>query len=182
MSSPFPHLLGASLLALTTLLVGCASSPKLPPLRTVPFVDLERYTGRWYVIANIPYFLERGKVASYDTYARRPDGTFTNDFTFRRGTFDAPEVTWHGTAKIKNRTTNAEWAVQFIWPLSADYLVIDLDPDYRWAVIGHPSRNLLWVLARDRQLPEATYNALVARTTAQGYDPTRITQVPQPTN
>jgi hypothetical protein len=89
MSSPFPHLLGASLLALTTLLVGCASSPKLPPLRTVPFVDLERYTGRWYVIANIPYFLERGKVASYDTYARRPDGTFTNDFTFRRGTFDA---------------------------------------------------------------------------------------------
>ena len=75
---------------LTTLLVGCASSSKLPPLRTVPFVDLERYTGRWYVIANIPYFLERGKVASYDTYARRPDGTFTNDFTFRRGTFDAP--------------------------------------------------------------------------------------------
>ena len=134
------------------------------------------------MIANIPYLLERGKVASYDTYARRPDGAFTHDFTFRRGTFDAPEVTWHGTAKIKNSTTNADWAVQFIWPFSAEYLVIDLDPDYRWAVIGHPSRNLLWVLARDRQLPDATYNALVSRTAAQGYDPTRITKVPQPTN
>jgi apolipoprotein D and lipocalin family protein len=72
--------------------------------------------------------------------------------------------------------------VQFIWPFSADYLVIDLDPDYRWAVIGHPSRNLLWVLARDRQLPDTTYQALVARTAIQGYDPTRITKVPQPTN
>ncbi|MBC7365391.1 MAG: lipocalin family protein [Undibacterium sp.] len=177
-----PFLLSATLVTLTALLAGCATAPKLAPLKTVPFVDLERYTGRWYVIANIPYFLERGKVASYDTYARRPDGTFTNNFTFRRETFDAPEKTWHGSAKITNKTTNAEWAVQFVWPFSADYLVIDLDPDYRWAVIGHPSRDLLWVLARDRQLPGALYNAIVARTATQGYDPARIAKVPQPAN
>ena len=182
MRAHIPLFLGPTLILLMSFLVGCATTPKLAPLKTVPFVDLERYTGRWYVIANIPYFLERGKVASYDTYARRPDGTFTNNFTFRRGSFDSPEVTWHGSAKITNTTTNAEWAVQFIWPLSADYLVIDLDPDYRWAIIGHPSRNLLWVLARDRQLPDATYNAIVARTASQGYDPTRITKVPQPAN
>lgn len=180
MSSPFSHLLGAAVLTLTALLVGCASTPKLAPLKTVPFVDLSRYAGRWYVIANIPYFLERGKVASYDTYTPRPDGTFGNDFTFRRENFDAPEKTWHGSAKITNKTTNAEWAVQFVWPFSADYLVIDLDPNYRWAVIGHPSRNLLWVLARDRQLPDDVYNAIVARTASQGYDPARITKVPQP--
>lgn len=182
MRSHLPHLLGATLLTLTAFLAGCASTPKLAPLKTVSFVDLERYTGRWYVIANIPYFLERGKVASYDTYARRPDGTFTNNFTFRRDTITSPEVTWHGTAKIKNAATNAEWAVQFVWPFTADYLVIDLDPDYRWAVVGHPSRKLLWVLARDRQLPDAIYNAIVQRTASQGYDPTRITKVPQPAN
>ena len=182
MRTLLPILLGSSLLTLTALLVGCASTPKPAPLKTVPFVDLERYSGRWYVIANIPYFLERDKVASYDTYARRPDGTLTNDFTFREKSFDAPEKTWHGTAKVKNTTTNAEWAVRFIWPFSADYLVIDLDPNYRWAVVGHPSRKLLWVLARDRQLPDDLYNTIVQRTASQGYDPAKITKVPQPTN
>jgi len=180
MSSQLSPFITSALLVMGTLFSGCASTSHVAPLKTVPFVDLERYSGRWYVIANIPYFLERGKVASYETYERRPDGRLTNNFTFRRKSFDAPEVTWHGTAKITNPVTNAEWAVQFIWPLSADYLVIDLDPDYSWAVIGHPSRKLLWVLARDRQMPEDVYQALVQRTASQGYDPALITKVPQP--
>lgn len=92
---------------------GC-SSPALPPLRTVGHVDMDRYLGRWYVIANIPYFLENGKVASYDTYAKRPDGKLDNIFTFRPGGLNAPEKSWHGTAWVTNTTTNAEWKVRFI--------------------------------------------------------------------
>lgn len=172
----------ATMLGLFALTTGCASATNLPPLRTVSSVDLDRYSGRWYVIANIPYFLERGKVASYETYTRRPDGKIDNGFTFRRDSLTAPEKTWNAVATVKNTTTNAEWAVQFVWPFSADYRVIDLDPDYRWAVVGHPSRDLLWVLARDRQLPDALYNTIVARTATQGYDPARITKVPQLTN
>ena len=181
MSSPFPHLLGASLLALTTLLVGCASSPKLPPLRTVPFVDLERYTGRWYVIANIPYFLERGKVASYDTYARRPDGKLVNDFTFRKGTVTAPEKTWHGVAWVTDTTTNATWKVQFIWPLSVTYKIFALDPDYRWAVVGTGDAGLLWVLARDRSLQPDTYAAILTELNAKSIATDKLAFVPQPT-
>jgi len=49
-------------------------------VRTVPQVDLTRYLGNWYVIANIPYFLEKGKVATYDTYSMRPDGRMNNTF------------------------------------------------------------------------------------------------------
>lgn len=165
------------LAAVLALLSGCATQP---PLQTVAHVDLPRYSGRWYVIANIPYFLERGKVASYDTYALRPDGTLENNFTFRRESLSAPEVTWHGTARVTNPTTNAEWSVRFIWPFSADYRVIDLDPDYRWAVVGHPSRDLLWILARERQLPDELYQTIVQRTARQGYDPSRIAKVPQP--
>lgn len=164
---------------LLVLLAGCAS-PARAPLRTVAQVDLNRYMGDWHVIAHIPYLLERGKVATLDRYAPRPDGRMENIFIFRKGSFDAPEQQWRGISWVHDRTTNAEWRVQFIWPFRATYLVIDLDPDYRWAVIGHPSRNYLWVLARARSLPAEVYDGILARAAAQGYDPKRVAKVPQP--
>jgi len=174
----FPLLAACGALALGAF-AGCAS-PGLPPLRTVGHVDMDRYLGRWYVIANIPYFLENGKVASYDTYARRPDGKLDNLFTFRRGGLDAPEQSWHGTAWVTNTATNAEWKVRFIWPFSSTYLVLELDPDYRWAVVGTPGRGLLWILARERQMSAADYEHVLTLTERQGYDRTKIIRVPQP--
>jgi len=167
-------------LVLPFLFFGCASAPKATLLRTVDYVDMDRYLGRWYVIANIPYFLEKGKVASYDTYARRPDGTLVNNFTFRKGSLEAPENTWHGSARVVNTETNAEWKVSFLWPFTSTYLVLELDPDYRWVVVGTPGRGLLWILARERQLPVTTYAAILERIRVQGYDPARLAKVPQP--
>jgi apolipoprotein D and lipocalin family protein len=159
-------------------LTGCAD--RKPPLKTVDHVDLQRYQGTWYVIANIPYWLENGKVATADRYAMRPDGRMDNVYVFRRKSFDAPEVEWHGVGWVTNTTTNAEWQVRFIWPLSATYLIIDLDPDYRWAVIGHPSRDYFWVLARERQLNDTIYRDILTRAAAQGYDISRVAPVLQP--
>ena len=167
-----------ALFAALTGLVGCADSR--PPLKTVPHVDLQRYLGTWYVIANIPYFLENGKVATADVYSMRPDGTMGNQFVFRRGSFSAPEEHWDGYAWVVEGTGNAEWGVRFIWPFSATYLVIDLDPDYRWAVVGHPSRDYFWILSRTRRLPEATYAGILERAAAQGYDVSKVAKVPQP--
>jgi apolipoprotein D and lipocalin family protein len=159
-------------------LAGCATNA--PATRTVAHVDLNRYLGNWYVIANIPYFLERGKVASYDTYSLRPDGRLGNVFTFRKGSFEAPEKSWHGVAWVVNRESNAEWRVRFIWPFSTTYLVLELDPDYRWAVVATPGHKLLWVLARERHLDAATYAEILKRIAAQGYDTNRLALVPQP--
>jgi len=103
-----------------------------------------------------------------------------NIFLFRRGSFAAPEESWKGVAWVHNTVTNAEWRVQFVWPVRLTYLVIDLDPDYRWAVVGHPSRNYLWILARGRSLPLDTYAGILRRAAAQGYDPAKIAKVPQP--
>ena len=161
-------------------LAGCASAPKPPPLHTVAHVDLPRYQGNWCVIANIPYFLEKGKVASYDTYSPRADGRMNNIFTFRRGSFAAPEQSWHGVAWVVNRDSNAEWKVRFLWPFTSTYLVLELDPDYRWAVVATPGHKLLWVLARERSLAAATYANILQRIQAQGYDTNRLATVPQP--
>jgi len=143
-------------------------------------VDLNRYLGRWYVIANIPYFLENGKVATYDTYSLRPDGRMNNIFSFRQRSFDAPEKSWRGVAWVLNRESNAEWRVRFLWPFYSTYLVLELDSEYRWAVVATPGHKLLWVLARSRELDEITYAEILKRIAAQGYDTNRLAKVPQP--
>jgi apolipoprotein D and lipocalin family protein len=170
------------LIAITALLVGCAVAgrKKLPPLQTVSHVDLARYMGHWRVIGEIPYFAERGAVDSVESYALLPDGTIYNWFLFRKGSFSAPVQKFTAHAYVINKTTNAEWRVKFLGGLiSAPYLILDLDPNYQWTVVGHPSRNYGWIMAREKTMPDSTYNAILKRLAAQGYDPSRFQKVPQ---
>ncbi len=150
-----------------------------PNLTTVPRVDLDRYLGRWYVIAHTPNFLEKGKVATSDNYARRSDGKLQADFAFRKGSLDAPEQEWKGVGTIVNPTSNAEWKVQLFWPFSADYLVLELDPDYRWAVVASRGGKWLWILARETTISPALYAELEHRIAARRLDAQNLERVPQ---
>lgn len=163
---------------------GCAAGARnrkpSTPLKTVAQVDLPRYMGDWRVIANIPYFAEKGCVDSIESYALRPDGEIDNWFTYRKGSFDQPQKKLTAHAVVTNHKSNAEWKVKFLGGLlRAQYLVIDLDPEYRWTVVGHPSRNYGWIMAREKTLPEATYQEILQRLRKQGYDPSRFEKVPQ---
>ena len=170
----------ACILAGLASLAGCAST-KSPsqPLRTVAQVDLKRYMGDWRVIANIPYFAEKDCVDSIETYALRTDGQIDNWFTFRKGSFEAPQKKITAKAWVHDPKTNAEWRVRFFGVITVAYLVLDLDPQYRWTVVGHPSRNYGWIMARTKTLPDATYREILKRLEAQGYDPARFVKVPQ---
>lgn len=171
------------LIAITALLAGCAVAARkkpLPPLHTVSHVDLDRYMGHWRPIAEIPYFAERGGVDSVESYALLPDGTIYNWFTMRKGSFTAPESKVSAHAYVVNKQTNAEWRVKFLGGLiTAPYLIIDLDPNYQWTVVGHPSRNYGWIMAREKTMPESTYKAILKRLADQGYDISRFQKVPQ---
>lgn len=149
------------------------------PLRTVPQVDLPRFMGDWRVIANIPYFAERGNVDSVESYRLRPDGIIDNWFVFRKKSFDAPQKRYDFAAEVVNQETGAEWRVRFLPFVKVAYLIIDLDPDYQWAVIGHPSRKYGWVLAREKTLPDAVYSGILERLQLVGYDASKFAKVPQ---
>jgi len=149
------------------------------PLRTVRHVDLHRYVGDWRVIANIPYFGEKNCVDSIEGYRLRADGQIDNFFTYRKKSFSAPQKQMKALAWVVNKETNAEWKVRFFGLLTVDYLIIDLDPEYRWAVLGYPKRKYGWILAREKTLPEKTYQEILGRLAAQGYDPARFRKVPQ---
>lgn len=168
----------ATLALLVAVLAGCAATGGREPLRPGPPVDLERFMGRWHVIAHIPYWPERGKVATRDEYALRPDGRIDNVFVFRKA-FDQPEKRWNGVSSVVEGSGGAHWRVQFIWPFKADLLVLEVDPDYRWALLGNPRRSLAWIFAREPVIDAGLLARLRARFADFGYDPAELVAVPQ---
>lgn len=166
--------------------VGCAhlrSNPKsmshVPPLPTVAKVDLERFMGDWYVQGIIPWFFERGNVGTMDIYERLPDGRIAVTYAYRKGSLSAPLRKLRAVAHVYNKETQAEWRVQFFWPIAVPFLIVDLDPSYQTTVIGHPSRNFVWIMSRQPILDDASYQAILKRLADLHYDISRIERIPQ---
>lgn len=179
MPSPRWFLAAALALAVSVPLRAEMSSSD-PDIRTVSHVDLPRYMGKWYVIAHVPNFLENGKVATTDNYALLPDGTLSDVFKFRKDSFDKPEQEWSGPGWVTNPTTNASWKVRLFWPFKAGYLILELDPNYGWAVASTATGKLFWVLSRTPTLDKATYRDIEERLRKRRLDPNRLEPVPQP--
>jgi len=159
------------------ILGGCKAS--LPPLQTVEYVDLPRFMGDWYVIANIPTFIEKGAHNAVESYRLADDGTIPTTFTFRKDAFDGPQKEYNPRGFVRNTETNAEWGMQFIWPIKADYRITYLSDDYRLTVIGHNERDYVWIMARTPQISEEQYLELVEHVRAAGYDIKKLQKVPQ---
>jgi len=171
------HVYSAALLALV-FVSGCTSMKD--PLRPAPHVDLARYMGDWYVIANIPYFAEKNCFDSVESYALRSDGDIDNWFTCRKKSFQAPmKRIANALAVVDDKSSNAVWHVRFFKVISIKYVILAVSPDYQWATVGHPSRNYGWVLARSKSMDGATYQQALASLAAQGYDISRFQKVPQ---
>ena len=167
----------ATAACLLAVLTGCASGPA--PMPTVAHVDLERFMGDWYVIANIPTAIEKGAHNAVESYRLDDDGTISTTFTFNDGGFDGPRKTYHPRGFVRDRRTNATWGMQFIWPIKAEYLVVDLDADYTRAVIGRSKRDYVWIMAREPRMADEVYQEIIGRLDGLGYDVSRIEKVPQ---
>ena len=132
-------------LAGAAVLSGCQAAP---PLETVDRVDLERFMGDWYVIANIPTFIERDAYNAVESYRLDDDGTIATTFTFRKDSFDGPEKRYTPRGFVRDTESNAEWGMQFIWPIKGDYRIIYLDEHYSVTIIGRNKRDYVWLMAR----------------------------------
>jgi apolipoprotein D and lipocalin family protein len=159
------------------MLAGCSGSDR-PPLALEHHVDLQRYAGRWYIIANIPYFAERGKVGSYFDVSF-PDGKVKDVYNGRNGNFDAPLKSFTMNGYVVPGTGNARWRESPFWPVYLSYLVLYVDPDYQYALVGYPGRGYGWVLSRTPTMDDATYQRLLQRFAAEGYDIGQFRRVPQ---
>ncbi len=159
------------------LLGGCQSTTA--PLAAVPHVDLPRFMGSWYVIANIPTFIEKGAHNAIESYQLEADGTIATTFTFRAGAFDGEEKRYTPRGFVIDHQSNAVWGMQFIWPIKADYRITYLSEDYSQTVISRVQRDYVWIMARTPAIPEADYQRLLKLVGEQGYDVAKIQKVPQ---
>jgi apolipoprotein D and lipocalin family protein len=172
-------MLKSTLLATAALfLAGCQSAPR-PPIALAGPVDLPRFMGDWYVIANIPTFLEKGAHNAVESYRLDADGSIATTFTFRADAFDGPEKRYTPRGFVREGQGNAVWGMRFLWPIKADFRIVYLAPDYGQTVIGREARDYVWIMARTPAIPEADYQSILSFLAGQGYDVTRIQRVPQ---
>ncbi len=166
-------------IVLASLLLGLLGCGSPPPIRTAAQVDLDRFMGDWYVIANIPTFIEKGAHNAVESYRLANEGTVETTFTFREGSFKGQEKTYHPTGFILDEKSNAVWGMQFLWPFTADYRIMYVDDNYSQTIIGRVKRDYVWVMARTPQITEADYQRLLEIIDAEGYDISEVQRVPQ---
>ena len=158
---------------------GCATVPTGEEIRVADYVDLDRFMGDWYVIANIPTFIEKQAYNAVETYAMNDDGTIDTTFTFRKGGFDGKRKEYNPKGFVRDGTGNAIWGMRFIWPIKADYRIVYVSDDYSTTIIGRNKRDYVWIMARTPELPAEEYIDLVEIIREEGYDTSKLREVPQ---
>jgi apolipoprotein D and lipocalin family protein len=178
MESEMKHL--PALIAMSLFIFSCAGTVKSnSPLNVVDSVDLQRYLGKWYEIASYPAWFQKGCTASTAEYSLLPDGKIQVINHCRKDSLDGPLKESKGKAEVVDTVTNAQLKVWFFWPFKGNYWIIDLNPDYQWAVVGEPSRKYLWILSRTPTMDEAVYQGILGRLPQKGYDPARLRKTVQ---
>lgn len=155
---------------------------KRPALNTVASIDLQKFMGTWYVIANIPTFIEEGAHEAIETYTWNEAEKYIEvDFKFRKDSCEGEIKSYPQKAWVFNTQSNSHWKIQFKWWLPKfDYYILDVAPDYSYTVIGVPNRKYIWIMARTPVLSDEIYNSLVAKAQTEWlYDVSKIQKVPQ---
>ena len=166
-------------LFLTLSLMLCIGTPargaEAVALPTVTSVDLNRYVGEWYEISRLPMWFERNCVSDITaTYTQRADGRLDvlnrcktqSGFISARGVAEIPDPAHPGELRVRFAPDWLAW-IPVVW---GDYWILELDPDYRWVMVGAPSRNYLWILSRTPALDAATVNRLKQDAVKLGFD------------
>ncbi len=156
----------------------CLAGEKSKEVRTVDRVDLERYVGLWYEIARYPNWFQKKCAREVTaTYTLLENGRVEVLNSCRTQSGELAKA--KGKAKVVDKKTFARLRVTFFWPFYGDYWILDLDPEYRFAVVGEPSRKYLWILSRTPRMEDAEYQAILERLKVNGFDTGRLVKTEQ---
>jgi apolipoprotein D and lipocalin family protein len=148
-----------------------ASSSALP---TVSNVVLDRYAGRWYEVARLPMWFERKCIGDVSaTYTVRADQRIDvlnrcrteTGVISAQGIAEIPDPAYPGQLRVRFAPDWLSW-LPVVW---GDYWIIDLDPQYRWVLVGAPSRDYLWILSRTPRLDVQVVTALKQKAATLGF-------------
>ena len=160
----------------STVLLSCGSSANLETVKTV---DIQKYAGTWYEIARLPNRFEKGMDCVTANYSIKENGKIE---VLNKGRLPAKNNKMKdikGTAWVPDAQFPGRLKVRFFWPFSGDYYIIALNEDYKYALVGSPSRKFLWVLARESQLDPAIYDELMGIAEAKGFQTSEVVKINQ---
>lgn len=171
-----------ALLVISVVISGCATffGPDKKELKPHAAIEINRYMGDWYVIANIPTMIEKESVNAMESY--RWDDSEKRiyiDYRHHNSSPGGQVTSFLQEAWISDQQSNAEWKVRPIWPLQFDYMILDVAQDYSYSLVGVPDRSYVWIMSRQPKMPEETYAKLVSRAEALGFDISKLRKVPQ---
>lgn len=159
------------LLPIIILFYACGTQ-NYPPLAVVDRVDVQRYIGKWYEIAHLPFKYQKGCSCTTAEYSVIDSTTLrVTNKCLKDGEIDDA----NGKAFVVEGSNNAKLRVQFFWPFRGDYWIIELDEkNYQYAVVGTPSREYLWILSRTKKMDESLFNSIKERCEAKGFDVAKL--------
>ena len=162
------------------------------PLRESPTpIDIQKFMGKWYVVAAVPTPFDRGAVNETEEYTWDEDNQRIN-VTFRMQSSVGGTIKEMGQrATIVNGAPTADaphgintrWALSpsvggVYLPLGLAYLIVDCAPDYSSAIVGTPNRAVVYMMTRTPHPDESTVHAMLATCQRVGYDLTKVSRVP----
>jgi apolipoprotein D and lipocalin family protein len=156
-------------------MMSCTSTQDLP---TVERVDLTKYQGLWYELARLPNSFEKGLECVTATYTLKSNGKIdvrNRGYSTVKGKYKSAR----GTARVPDPDEPGKLKVSFFWPFSGNYYILKLDDEYRYALVGDPSRKYLWILSRTKDLDAAVYTGLMDHAKINGFNTDQVTETGQ---
>ena len=139
-------------------------------MKTVEYVNLERFMGKWFVIALVPNMIEKGATNSSDIYKLNQDGTI--DITYDAIKDGKPrQIKQKGT--VINKTSNSEWTIQMRKPfvpfMKFPFKIVYIDDNYEYMAVGYPKNTMGWIMGRKSQITDEEYEQIMISLRKLGY-------------
>jgi len=154
-------------------------------VKAVASVDLKRFAGKWFEIARFPNKFQKkcvGNITAEYTLKSDNEIEVLNTCLIENGKIDKAK----GEGKIADKVSNAKLEVRFapgflsfLNAVRGDYWIIDLDSNYQYAAVGDPKREYLWILSRQPEMNDATYQNILRRVEAMNFNPGKLVKTPQ---
>jgi apolipoprotein D and lipocalin family protein len=170
-----------TIIALLVLCIAC-STTKDKGQTTVESVDLKRFAGNWFEIARYETPLQTDCGSAKITIKLIKKKVDMYHACHDKITGDTIHA--HGIAEVEDKKTNAKLKASYMpifqkWGMFGGSIwIIALDPEYHYAILGHPTHKHFWIISRTPGIPPEKYEELVAMAKAQGYKPKEIQRVP----
>ncbi len=159
---------------LAGLTLACTSKRSMSNhVEVVQNFDAVKYLGTWYEVARFDFKHEKDLKNVTANYSKRDDGKIK---VVNKG-YDYVKNEWEesvGKAKFSGSEKSAALMVSFFGPFYSEYNVVMMEPDYKTALVFGESTDYIWMLSREKNLPEATKQKYIDFAKKHGYDTSRF--------